>query len=285
MKNVPVSPLRQRMMEDMKLRNLAPSTQYIYLKAVEKFSVHFSCSPDKLDFEDARQYQLDMVSRGLQATTINAAMAGLRFFYKVTMRLDRVSDHIPYMRKSDKLPVVLSKSEVEQFLQAIPSLKYRTAFSTIYATGLRVSEAAHLKVSDIDSKRMVIHVQDGKGRKDRYVMLPQQLLDMLRTYWKRERPKEWLFPNRLGQRLTGRSLQRFCRKAAKNAGLSKHVTVHTLRHCFATHLLEQGVDIRIIQDLMGHRSIMSTTHYVRVATNIIRKTKSPLEGLELMPPV
>ena len=283
MKNEPISPLRQRMLEDMALRNLAPSTQRIYLSAVRKFSLYFGCSPDKLDFEDVREYQLHLVMRKLQPNSINAMMAGLRFFYKITMGQADVTTHIPLMRRSCKLPVVLTREEISDFLKAAPSFKYLALFTTIYATGLRVSEAAALRVEDIDSKRMVIHVKDGKGRKDRYVMLPQKLLLMLRLYWQKRRPEKWLFPShRSKQRLTPRSLQRTCRKMAKTAGITdKHVTVHTLRHCFATHLLEDGVDIRIIQHLMGHCHITSTAYYTRVATNVIRETPSPLERLSL----
>ena len=282
MTNRPISPLRQRMIEDMTIRNLAPTTQKIYLAAVRRFSLYFHCSPDKLSFENVRIYQLHLISRKLQPTTINAIMGGLRFFYKVTMGYTDASSHIPLMRRSYKLPVVLTQDEVTEFLMASPSLKYTALFTTIYASGLRVSEAVALKVSDIDSARMVIHIRDGKGRKDRYVKLPQQLLKLLRLYWKSEHPQEWLFPSRRSKnRLTSRSLQRTCRKMAVAAGITnKHVTVHTLRHSFATHLLEDGVDIRIIQHLMGHHHINSTAYYARVATDIIRKTPSPLERLQ-----
>lgn len=283
MKNQPVSPLRQRMIEDMTIRNLAPTTQKIHLSAVEKFSSYFHSSPDKLSFKDVRTYQLHLISRGLQPTTINAIMAGLRFFYKITMGFAEASTYIPLMRRSYKLPVVLTTDEVTKFLKAAPSLKYYALFTTIYATGLRVSEAAKLKVGDIDSKRMVIHIRNGKGRKDRLVQLSRQLLDLLRLYWKSEHPQEWLFPSRRSKkRLTVRSLQRTCRKMAVAAGITdKHVTVHTLRHCFATHLLEDGVDIRVIQHLLGHYHINSTAHYVHVATNIIHETPSLLGRLHL----
>jgi len=191
-------------------------------------------------------------------------------------------DHIALARRSDPLPAILSREEVGRFLQAIRSVKHRTAFATIYAAGLRVSELISLKAQDIDSARMVIHVRQGKGRKDRYVMLSDQLLGLLRSYWKIDRPSHWLFPGADPQRhITARALERVCRQTADAAGLSKNVTVHTLRHCFATHLLEQGVDIRVIQDLLGHRHINATSRYARVAINTIRQIQSPLELLKI----
>lgn len=193
-----------------------------------------------------------------------------------------MAEEIPFARKADTLPAVLSQQQVVRLFQAEPNLKMRTAFITVYAAGLRVSEVVALTARDIDSARMVIRIQQAKGRKDRYVMLSEQLLAILRAYWKSERPKDWLFPgpNRL-KPVTTRSLQRSFRWAADKADLDSSVTVHTLRHSFATHLLEQGVDIRVIQDLLGHRQITSTTRYARVALNIIRKIQSPLELLNL----
>ncbi len=223
-----MTPLRRRMIDDMTVRNMSPLTQKAYVRAVKNFSKFFRQSPDELNFEDVREYQLHLVSRGLDATTTNQIM------------------------------------------------------SAIYAAGLRVSEAVALTIKDIDSARMVICVRQGKGRKDRYVMLSEQLLDILRDYWKRERPQHWLFPGPDPVRpVTTRSVQRACRRIAHAAGLDKSVTVHTLRHSFATHLLEQGVDIRVIQDLLGHRQITSTTRYARVAINTIRQIQSPLEALNI----
>jgi len=209
-------------------------------------------------------------------------MCALRFFYKTTMGIRDAHDHIPLARRSDPLPAILSREEVGRFLQAAHSVKYRTIFATIYAAGLRVSELISLTVKDIDSARMVIHVRQGKGRKDRYVMLSDQLLDLLRSYWKVDRPSHWLFPGADPKRhITARQLARVCRQTADVAGLGKTVTVHTLRHCFATHLLEQGVDIRVIQDLLGHRHINATSRYARVAINTIRQIQSPLELLKV----
>jgi integrase/recombinase XerD len=222
------------------------------------------------------------VSRGLEATTINQIMCALRFLYGTTLGRKDASEEIKLARQSDPLPVVLSRDEVARFLKAVPELRWRTALVTIYSAGLRVSEAVALTIKDIDSARMVIHIREGKGRKDRYVMLSERLLVILRDYWKRERPPHWLFPGPDQSRpVTTRSVQRACRKAADVAGLDKTVTVHTLRHSFATHLLEQGVDIRIIQDLLGHRHINSTTRYARVALNTIRKIESPLDSLKI----
>ncbi len=280
--SVQVTPLRQRMIDDMAIRNMSPLTQKAYVRAVKNFSLYFRRSPDKLTFEDVRAYQLHLVSRGLEATTINQIMCALRFLYGTTLGKKDASEEIKLARQSDPLPVVLSRDEVAQFLKAVPDLRWRTALVTIYAAGLRVSEAVALTIKDIDSARMVIHIRQAKGGKDRYVMLSEQLLDILRDYWKHERPQHWLFPGPDATRpLTTRSVQRACRRAADAADLDKNVTVHTLRHCFATHLLEQGVDIRIIQDLLGHRHINTTTRYARVALNTIRQIESPLDTLKI----
>jgi site-specific recombinase XerD len=226
-----------------------------------------------------------LVARGLQPQTINQIVCALRFFYTVTLRKPMTKAELPLARRADILPAVLSPAEVVRFLNAVVDIRNRAAFTTIYAAGLRVSEVATLAISDIDSDRMVIHVRQGKGGKDRFVMLSEQLLGILRGYWRIERPKLWLFPGSDPDwPITPRSLQRACRAAAEAAGLSKKVTVHTLRHCFATHLLEQGVDIRVIQDLLGHRHITSTSRYARVAINMIRQVRSPLEHLKFGSP-
>jgi integrase/recombinase XerD len=212
-------------------------TQQAYIRAVKNFSLFFRQSPDKLDFENVRQYRLHLAERGLEATTVNQIMCALRFLYGTTLGKADAAEKIPLARQSDPLPVVLSRQEVARFLKAVSDPKWRTAFITIYAAGLRVSEAASLTVKDIDSARMVIQVRQGKGRKDRYVMLSEQLLAILRDYWKRAWPHSWLFPGQSGRRITTRQLQRVCRAAADIAGLDKTVTVHTLRHSFGTHLL------------------------------------------------
>jgi site-specific recombinase XerD len=283
-----MTPLRRRMIDDMAIRNMAPGTRTAYIRAVKNFSLFFRRSPDKLTFDNVRTYQLHLVSRGLQAQTINQIICALRFLYAVTLGMPEAKTQLPLARRADVLPAILAPEEVTRFLNAVEGLKYRAALTMIYAAGLRVSEAVALTARDIDSARMVIHVRQCKGRKDRYVMLSPQLLGILRAYWKSERPKDWLFPGPDPTRpTTVRSLQRACRAATKAAGLDKTVTVHTLRHCFATHLLERGVDIRVIQDLLGHRHINATSRYARVAISMIRQVQSPLEFLNLgeSPPV
>ena len=282
-----ISPLRRRMIEDMTVRNLSPATQQSYLSAVLKFSRYFGRSPDRLGLEDVHAFQVHLVATGVSWPALNQIVCALRFFYGVTLGQATVPERIAYAREPSKLPVVLSADEVVRFLEAIPSLKSRTALTTVYAAGLRVSEVVLLKIADIDSKRMVIRVEQGKGGKDRYVMLSPQLLRILRTYWRLARPKRWLFPGRDGERpLVPNVLNAACRSACAAAGLSKQVTVHTLRHTFATHLLESGADVRIIQVLLGHASIASTTRYTRVATKTISNTPSPLDRLrlEVVPP-
>jgi integrase/recombinase XerD len=277
-----MSPLRQRMIEDMTLRNMSPNSQKVYAYAIANFSTFHRRSPDKLGIEDVRQYRLHLIARGLKATSINPIIGALRFFYGTTLGKKEMVEQIPYARREDTLPAVLTPDEVVRLFKAVPNLKIRTALITIYAAGLRVSEAVALTAGDINSERMVIEVRQGKGRKDRYVMLSEQLLAILRDYWRRTRPTGFLFPGPDPARpITVRSLQRECRQAANAARLSPAVTVHTLRHSFATHLLEQGVDIRVIQDLLGHRQITSTTRYARVAINTIRQIQSPLELLNM----
>ena len=280
-----ISPLRQRMIDDMTIRNMSPNTKNIYISAVARFSAYHRRSPDQLGLEDIRDYHLHLVSRNLKPTTINPIMGALRFFYGKTLGQKDIVDEIPYARRADTLPAVLSREEVERFLKTVRNLKMRTAFITIYAAGLRVSELVALTSRDIDSTRMVIAVRHGKGGKDRYVMLSEQLLGILRDYWKRTKPTHWLFPGPDPlQPVTTRSLQRVFHDAAEAAGLDKNVTVHTLRHSFATHLLEQKVDIRVIQGLLGHRNINSTTRYTRVAVDTIRQIQSPLEQLNIESP-
>jgi integrase/recombinase XerD len=278
----PLSPLRQRMIDDMTMRNLSRNTQETYIRSVAQFSAFHRRSPDRLGVEHLREFHLHLISRGLAANSISVKMAGLRFFYGTTLRRPDIAAEIPTPRRSDHLPTILAREEVERLLKAVDDLKLRTALTTIYSAGLRISEAMRLTAKDIDSARMVICVRQGKGRKDRYTVLSRQLLDILRDYWRRTRPSHWLFPGRNPSRpMTKRALQLACRRAAETAGLSKSVTVHTLRHSFATHLLEQGIDIRLIQDLLGHRHIKTTVGYARVAVDLIRQVQSPLEHLNL----
>jgi site-specific recombinase XerD len=275
-----MTPLRQRMIEDLRVRNFSPTTQRAYICAVARFAQHFGKSPELLGPEDIRAYQLHLLSKQLAWSTFKVSICALRFLYRVTLGRDRVVEHIAYPRLPRQLPVILSLAELQQFFEAIPNLKHRAALMTAYAAGLRVSEVVALKVTDIDSQRMVIRVEQGKGRKDRYVMLSPRLLALLRTYWKTVRPKEWLFTGyKPNQPLSVRTLQVVCHNAWQNSGLTKPVTMHSLRHCFATHLLEQGTDLRTIQLLMGHRSLATTGRYLSVATSSICATASPLDLL------
>ena len=277
-----ISPLRQRMIEDMRLRNFTEGTQKTYVRAVANYSLYHGRSPDHLDYDDVRSYQLHLAARGLKASSISQIMCALRFFYGTTLSMKDASEQIPLPRVDDSLPAILSRSQVSRFLAHAPNLKMRALFATIYAAGLRVSEATGLMVGDIDSNRMTILVRMAKRRRDRHVMLSPKLLMMLMQYWCQARPSHWLFPGSDGMKpITTRSVQRACRLIVRKADLDRSVKVHTLRHSFATHLLEQGVDIRVIQGLLGHRSIVSTTRYARVDLNAIRQVQSPLAHLDL----
>jgi integrase/recombinase XerD len=276
------SPLRQRMIDDMKMRNMSPNTQKVYTRAVANFSAFHGRSPDKLGLEDIRAYRLHLMQRGLKATSLYPIIGALRFFYGTTLGQKEMLDQIPFARREDRLPAVLTQDQVTKVLKAERNLKMRTAYTTIYAAGLRVSEVVALTIHDIDSARMIVQIRQAKGRKDRIVMLSEQLLTILRDYWKQERPPHWLFPGPDSSRpVTTRSVQCAFRVVADTVGLDSAVTVHTLRHSFATHLLERGVDIRVIQDLLGHRHMTSTTRYARVAINVIRQIESPLEALKI----
>ena len=279
----PISPLRRRMIEDMTIRNLSPTTQRSYIHAVKCFSQHFGGrSPDRLGLEDVRAYQVHLAGKGVAWATLNQVVCALRFFYGVTLREDEVPERIPYARKPRTLPEVLSREEVVRFLEAVPSLKSRVALTTAYATGMRVSEVVAVEVRNIDSDRKVIRIEHGKGAKDRYVMLSEQLVGILRGYWVLVRPKRFMFPGRdADTAIDVTVLHAACRTARVAAGIGKHVTVHTLRHSFATHLLEQGTDIRIIQVLLGHAHLSTTARYTRVATHTIANTESPLDRLTL----
>src|SRR6266566_5575857 len=261
-----MSPLRRRMIEDMTIRKFAPKTQHDYLQRVKNFAAYLGRSPDTASSEDVRHYQLHLTANGVGVPTVNQTVSTLRFFFKVTLGRPDLVERTAFVREPRKLPVVLSPEEVTRLLDAAPSLKYKAALSVAYGAGLRASEVVSLKVEDIDSTRMVIRVEQGKGRKDRYVMLSPYLLDLLRAWWKSARPRGWLFPGRdLGQPLTTRQLNRACHAAAMMAEIDKPVSLHTLRHSFATHLLEQKTDIRVIQVLLGHKKLDTTALYTRVA--------------------
>ena len=282
MTDTPISPLRQRMIDDMTIRKMASKTQAAYIRAVKNFTIFLGRSPDTASSEDLRRFQLHLASSGVSAPTQNATVTALRFFFAVTLGRRGATDHLPFVRQPRKLPVVLSLDEVARLLDAAPNLKYKAALSVTYGAGLRASEVVSLKLADIDSTRMVIRVEQGKGRKDRYALLSPPLLDLLRAWWREGRPQGWLFP---GQNpinpLTTRQLNRACHAAAEAAGIDKRVSLHTLRHSFATHLLEQKVDVRIIQVLLGHKKLETTALYAQVATRTLREVRSPLEQLAI----
>jgi len=273
--------LRQKMTEDLTLRNYSSSTIRVYLRCVASFAQHFGTSPDQLGPEHVREYQLFLVQQKKASWALfNQTVCALRFFYHVTLGRKEMIEHIPYPRFEKRLPVVLSQSEVQSVLEAKANLKHRALLTTIYSAGLRVSEVVNLRPADIDSQRQVIRIRQGKGHKERLVMLSPNLLELLREYWKAYRPLTWLFPGDDPQRpLTTTSVYNICRQAAQEAGLSKSVTPHTLRHSFATHLLEAGTDLRTIQLLLGHRNLKTTAIYLHVSTLALRSTASPLDLL------
>ncbi len=277
-----MTPLRQRMTEDMQLRNLGPHTQRAYLQYVSQFAGHFHRSPELLGPAEIRAFQLHLNrDRQLAASSVGVAVAALRFLYKVTLRRGwNLDDIIPTSRRPQRLPTILSPQEVADFLDAISSLKHRVILTVCYAAGLRISEAVRLRPGAIDSQRMTIRVEQGKGQKDRYVMLSPKLLDLLRSYWRAARPKEWLFPGDVaGQPITSSAVEDVCRIVRRQGGIAKPVTPHALRHAFAVHLLESGADLRTIQLLLGHRSLNTTAKYLRLATSRICATASPLDAL------
>lgn len=260
--------LRQRMIADLRIRNYSPRTIECYTERVSAFARHFGKSPTELGPEHIRAYQTVMVERKrVSWTLLNQTVCALRFLYGTTLQRPGLIEQIPFARQPKRLPVVLSRAEVARFLAAVPSLKHRTVLMTMYATGLRLSEALRLRVSDVDGERQCLRVAQGKGQKDRYTLLPPTLLQQLRAYWKVTRPSGWLFPGgRPEQPLTATAIQRRCAPAARRAGLVKRVSTHTMRHCFATHLLEAGTDLRTIQLLLGHGRLDTTAVYLHVAS-------------------
>ena len=282
-----MSPLRRRMIEDMQIRNLTLNTQRVYIANIFRFACHFRKSPDLLGPPEIRTYLLHLTrERRLAASSIIVTVSALRFFYTITLKRPWiVEDDIPAGHQAKKLPVVLSKAEVARFLGAVDNMKHRMVLTVCYATGLRISEAIRLTPAAIDSKRMVIRVEQGKGRKDRYVMLPPTLLDMLRDYWRRTHPGEWLFPGRSpGQPVHPLTINLTCREVARRCGIGKPVAPHALRHAFAVHLLEAGTDLRTIQLLLGHRNLSTTAQYLMIATSKVCATASPLESLNVAVP-
>jgi site-specific recombinase XerD len=280
-----ISPLRRRMIEDMTIRKFAQKTQHDYVQRVKDFANYLKRSPDTAKPEDVREFQLHLTSSGAGVPKINTTISALRFFFKVTLDRPDLSRHLSTIHKPRKVPFVLSPDEVARFLEAAPGIKYKAAFSVAYGAGLRVSEVASLKISDIDSQRMMLRIEQGKGRKDRYAMLSPVLLELLRDWYRAARPQGWLFPGQNPTNpITARQLTRACHTAAEMADLKKRVTPHTLRHSFATHLLEQNIDIRVIQVLLGHSKLETTALYTRVATKTIREVMSPLDRLTPLRP-
>ena len=280
--------VRQRLTEDMQVRNLSPHTLSSYIQQVSLFARHFNKSPEVLGPEQIRAYQIYLTNdKQLSASSIKIAVSALRFLYKVTLKRSwDVEDIIPSPKAPKILPVVLSPEEVVHFLGCVLNTKQRTILTTCYAAGLRISEAVHLMPSAIDRKRMVIHIEQGKGRKDRYVMLSPKLLQVLIASWHAVRPKGCLFPGDIaGQPITSGAVEMACQAAHARSGLSKPVTPHSLRHAFAVHLLESGTDLRTIQLLMGHSSLNTTARYLRIATSKICATTSPLDLLPRPNPV
>jgi site-specific recombinase XerD len=264
----------------MTIRKIAPKTQQGYIRTIKNLAAFLGRSPDTASFEDIRRFQLHVAASGVGTGARNQTVAALRFFFRVTLKRYAIVEHTAFIHEPRKLPVVLSPEEVAHFLEAAPGLKYKAALSVAYGAGLRASEVVALKVSDIDGKRMVIRIEQGKGRKDRYVMLSPHLLELLRAWYKVAWPQGWLFP---GQNpvnpMTTRQLTRACHAAAHMAEIGKRVSPHTLRHSFATHLLEQNIDIRVIQVLLGHAKLDTTALYTRVATKTIREIMSPLDHI------
>ena len=276
-----MTPLRRRMIEDMGVRNLSLKTQRRYIDQIARFAKYFGKSPELLGPEEIRTYQVYLVNtQHVSWSTFNIAVSALRFLYHITLQKDWALDRIPFQRQGRTLPVVLSLSEVSEFLGAVTNLKHRAIFMAAYGAGLRTSEVTHLHVADIDSSRMVIRVQQGKGRKDRYVMLSPKLLEVLREYWKVFHPTDWLFPGRSKDRpISEGTIRAVYENARQASGLRKDVTVRALRHSFATHLLEAGTDVRTIQILLGHRSLQTTARYTHVSANTVCATSSPLDAL------
>jgi len=276
-----MTPLRQRMTEDMEIRNLSPNTQLAYLQQVSSFAKYCRRSPEVVGPEEIRGYQVYVTNeRKLAPGSLSIIASALRFLYKVTLKRAWVDTEIPLPKKPFILPVILSREEVAHFFESIASRKHRTILMTAYAAGLRISEVTRLKLTDIDSQRMMLRVEQGKGQKDRYVMLSPQLLEILRAYWKLTHSTVWLFPGDIpGRPISKAAVEQACQKARRVSGIKKPITPHSLRHGFASHLLEAGTDVRRIQLLMGHRSLATTARYLKVATTTVCATTSPFDLL------
>jgi len=272
------TPLRERMREDLRLRNYSSHTEEAYLFHIRKFAEHFRTSPEKLKEEQARQYLLFLRERGVSQSQYKQAVAAIRIFYRHIMHDPVLTAHIPYPRKSRTLPAVLTEEEVRAILEHTPRYRDRVVFETLYAAGLRVCEVLKLELSDINSKEMTIRIEAGKGKKDRYAMLSPRLLETLREYYRRCHPQRFLFPGKGAKRALSESVvQKEFKRVVRVAGITKPASVHTLRHSFATHLLEHGTDLRVIQGLLGHKSLQSTLVYTHLSTKLYRCVTDPLE--------
>ncbi|MGP6090114.1 tyrosine-type recombinase/integrase [Antarctobacter jejuensis] len=277
------TPLRERMIEDMRIWGMGESAQKAHIRAIKNFAGYLGHPPDTATPEELRAYQLHMTDTGVSASTFNVRISSLRFFFGITCGREEMKRYMQFRSKPRKLPIVLSVEEVGDLMAAVPGpgLKYRAALGISYGAGLRASEVCNLKVTDIDSDRMLIHVENGKGSRDRKAMLSPGLLELLRDYWCEARPEGWLFPGKPKiNPLSPRQLNRAFTSAKHMAGINKPATLHTLRHSFATHLLEAGTDVRIIQVLLGHAKLTTTARYAHVATKTIRATVSPFERLK-----
>jgi integrase/recombinase XerD len=278
--------LRQRMLEDLQIRHYSPITIRVYLHSVSEFAKHFRKPPDQLGPEHIRQYQLFLIKEkhASQSTCVQLVCA-LRFLYTHTLHRKIQIERIPFPRRERRLPLVLSREEVKALIEAARTLRHRTLLATLYGGGLRVSEVTQLKVADIDARRSALWVRQGKGRRDRQTLLSPKLLELLRAYWRAERPASWLFPNATGAPISAKAAYLACRSAAQAAGIPKPVHPHSLRHAFATHLLEAGTNLRTIQLLLGHANLETTARYLQVADVAVRSTPSPLDSLNLKFPV
>lgn len=273
-----MTPLRQRMLEDMRIRNFSPHTQVLYLRRVTQFARHFKRSPDQLGFDHVRAYLVHLTERRVSAAVLCQTITALRFLYMKTLHREWDFNALPYPRRERKLPDIPSPDVVQRFLTAVKNAKHRALLATCYAAGLRVSEVRQLRVRDIDGQRKLIHVRLGKGQKDRMVPLSDALLCLLREYWRSARPKDVLFPARGTDRpMSPRSIVKVCEKACRRAGISPKIRPHTLRHSFATHLMEAGTNVRAIQIMMGHTSLRTTADYMRITASEVLATPIPLE--------
>jgi integrase/recombinase XerD len=280
-----MTPLRRRFIDDLRIRNYAPRTIEAYVAGVARLAQHFGRSPDQLGAEDVRSFQLHLLERKVSWSLFNQTVCALRIFYHVTLQRPDIVTMIPYGKKPKTLPCVLSPEEVLRLVEAAPSGRDRTLLRTAYACGLRINELLHLRINDIDSARMVVIIRQGKGGKDRLVPLSSRLLDELRAYWRQYRPPTWLFPGARPQHpMNASNVQRMCQRLVARAGLTKRATPHTLRHSFATHMLEAGVDLLTLQAILGHGNLDTTAHYLHIGTRRLQQLPSLLDRLMLPTP-